>query len=389
MGGSSKTTETKRQAVEQPNVPTFAMTPVQNLYQGVTNFQQADPYQFVTPINDLQKSAFDNTGGLFGAGDIYGKASDIAFNAANRNPLTAAASQGANAEFFKGEGAGTSGSQGYQASSMMDGFNRYLDPTLGALVDTTLADFDVNSERQKAAQMSRFAKAGAFGGSRSAIGEGLLDAELARARASTDAGLRSNAWQQAGQFAQFDATGRNRSREFTSNAANQSAIANAANATSANIAQMQQANNLAMENARLSQDQSQFQALQENAMALEQKRQELQAAQVLAGIGGAGADTYRADLGAQLDAGNALYSLDAQRTQAPITQLQVANGLLNPQMIDQVSGRTINEAGTEFSKTNPGLLNSVLGVASMALPFLGPLGAIGGAVAGKAAAKGG
>jgi hypothetical protein len=389
MGGSSKTTETKKQAVQQPNVPNFAMTPIQNLYQGVGNFQQADPYQFVTPVNDLQKAAFDNTGGLFGAGDIYGKASDIAFNAANRNPLTPAASQGANAEFFKGEGAGSSGSQGYAASSMMDGFNRYMDPALGALVDTTLADFDANSGRQKADQMARYAKAGAFGGSRSAIGEGLLDSELARARASADAALRSNAFQQAGQFAQFDATGRNNASQFGANAANQAAIANAANATSANIAQMQQANNLALENARLTQDQGQFEAAQANAMALEQKRQELQAAQVLAGIGGAGADTYRADLGAQLDAGNALYSLDAQRTQAPITQLQVANGLLNPALIDQISGQTINEAGTEYAKTNGGLLNSVLGVASMALPFLGPLGTIGGAATGKAAAKGG
>jgi hypothetical protein len=389
MGGSSKTTETKKQTVQQPNVPSFAMTPVQNLYQGVSNFQQADPYQFVTPMNDIQKGAFDNTGGLFGAGDIYGKASDIAFNAANRNPLTPAASQGSNASFFEGQGAGTSGSQGYTASSMMDGFNRYLDPTLGALVDTTLADFDVNSARQKADQQARYAKAGAFGGSRSAIGEGLLDSELARARASADAQLRSNAWQQAGQFAQFDATGRNNASQFGANAANQSSIANAANATSANIAQMQAANQLAMENARLSQDQSQFQALQANSMALEQKRQELAAAQALAGIGEAGANTYRADLGAQLDAGNALYSLEAQRTQAPITQLQVANGLLNPAMIDQISGQTINEAGTEYAKTNGGLLNSVLGVASMALPFLGPLGGIGGGATGKAAAKGG
>lgn len=388
MGGSSKTTETKSQAVEQPNVPTFAMDPIQNLFAGVGNFQQADPNQFVAPVNAIQQGAFNNTGGLFGASDVYGRAAQLAEGAAG-NPLTPAGSQGATADFYKGSGAGSAGSQGYNATSMMDGFNRYLDPTTSALVDTTLADFDANSAQQKADQRSRYAKAGAFGGSRAAIGEGLLDAELARARASADAQLRSQAWRQAGEWSQYDTTGRNNALQFGANAANAASLANAANATSANIAQMQAANQVAMENARLTQDQGQFEAAQANALALEQKRLELQAAGLLSDIGSTGADTYRADLGAQLDAGNALYTLDSTARQAPVTQLQVASGLLNPALIDQVSGSTVNQAGTEYSKTNGGLLNGLLGVASMALPFLGPVGAIGGGAAGKAASKGG
>ncbi len=365
MGGSSKTTEAKQTATTQPQTPTAIRDPILNYYGGIDNYLGADPNQFVTPINDIQKAAFNNAGGLFGAGDIYGQAAKIAANAAG-NPLTAAKSQGANAEFYKGEGAGSSGSQGYQASSMMDGFNRYLDPTLGALVDTTLADFDVNSERQKAAQMSRFAKAGAFGGSRSAIGEGLLDAELARARASTDAGLRSDAWRQAGQFAQFDATGRNQASQFGANAANQAALANAANATSANIAQMQAANQLAMENARLTQDQGQFEAAQANALALQQKQLELQASGLLANIGSAGADTYRADLGAQMNAGNNLYSLENAAIQAPITQLETVGGLLNPGLVNTQTGQIVNSNGTEYAKTNGGLLNQLAAAASIA-----------------------
>lgn len=371
MGGSSKTTETKSTATVQPQTPRAIQEPILNYYSGIGNYQQADPYGFVTPINDIQKAGFDNTGGLYGASDIYGQAAQIASNAANRNPQTPAASQGANASFFEGKGAGSAGSQGYTASSMMDGFGRYLDPTLGALVDTTLADFDANSARQKQAQAARYAGAGAFGGSRSAIGEGLLDAELARARASTDAGLRSNAWQQAGNWAQFDATGRNNASQFGANAANQASIANAANATQANIAQAQQANALAMENARLSQDQSQFQALQANAMALEQKRQELAAAQALAGIGEAGANTYRADLGAQMDVGNTLYSLENAQTQAPITQLQNIAGLLNPGgVINTQTGQITTGEGTEYAKTSGGLLNGLLGAASLAVPFI-------------------
>jgi hypothetical protein len=380
MGSKTSTTDKKESATTQPQTPAAIRDPVFNLYGGVDNYLNADPRQFVTGPNVIQQAAFDNTGGLFGAGPVYGEAARIAAGAAG-NPLTPAQSRGANAEFYKGEGAGSSGSQGYEASSMMDGFNRYLDPTLGALVDTTLADFDVNSERQKAAQLARFAKAGAFGGSRSAIGEGLLDAELARARAATDAGLRSDAWRTAGGFAQFDATGRNRAREFGANAANQSAIANAANATSANIAQMQQANAMAMENARLSQDQAQFQALQENAVALQQKQLELQASGLLSSIGSTAADTYRADLGAQIDAGNNLYALDQAAAMAPVTQLQTAAGLLNPGLIQTQTGQIINSNTTGQDKQQGGLLDGLLGVASLAMPFIGgPAAAVGGAI---------
>lgn len=355
MGGSSKTTETKQTATVQPQTPRAIQEPILNYYSGVDNYLGADPYQFVTQPNDIQKTALNNTGGLFGASPIYGQAAQIATNAATQNPLIPAASQGGQASFYKGSGAGSA-----SASSMMDGFNRYLDPTLGALVDTTLADFDVNSEKQKAAQQARYAGAGAFGGSRSAIGEGLLDSELARARATADATLRNNAWNTAGNWAQFDATGRNNA-----------SIANAANATSANIAQMQQANAVAMENARLNQDQSQFKALQANQMALQQKQQELAAANSLAAIGEAGANTYRSDLGAQLDAGNTLYSLENAQTQAPITQLQNIAGLLNPGgVVNSQTGQITTGAGTEYAKTSGGLLNGLLAVASLGVPFI-------------------
>lgn len=370
MGGSSKTTEKKETATVQPQTPRAIQEPILNYFSGIGNYQQADPYQFVTPVNDIQKAAFNNTGGLFGAGDIYGEAARIAGNAAG-NPLAPAATRGATAAYSASDPTERTGSQGYKASSMMEGFNRYLDPTLGALVDTTLADFDANSERQKAAQRARYAGAGAFGGSRAAIGEGLLDAELARARAATDAGLRSNAWQQAGQWSQFDATGRNNASAFGANAANQASLASAAAANARSLAEMQAKNQMEMENARLTQNQSQFEAAQANAMALQQKQIELQAAGLLGQIGGAGADTYRADLGAQLDAGNTLYSLENAQTQAPITQLQNIAGLLNPNgIVNTQTGQITTGEGTGYEKTSGGLLNGLLGAASLAVPFI-------------------
>jgi len=370
MGGSSKTTNEKSSATTQPQTPAAIRDPVFGYYNGVENYLNADPNSFVTPMNAIQQAAFNNTGGLFGASPIYGQAAQIAANSVG-NPLTPAATKGASAEYVKGDGAGSAGSSGYDAASMMDNFNRYLDPTLGALVDTTLADFDANAARQKAAQQAQYAKAGAFmgGDSRGQIGATLLDAELARARATADAQLRSNAWQQAGNWAQFDTTGTNNARQFGANAANQAAIANAANATSANIAAMQAQNQMAMQNAQLAQDQSQFEAAQANALALEQKRQELAAAQALAAIGGAGADTYRADLNTQLALGNNLYALDNAATMAPVTQLETAGGLLNPGVIATQTGNIVNSDTNAQQKSNGGLLNGLLGIASVAAPF--------------------
>lgn len=369
MGGSSKTVETKQTATTQPQTPTAIREPILNYYGAVDNYLNADPNSFVTPTNAIQQAAFNNAGGLMGAGDIYGQAATLAGNAA-KDRLTAAASQGSTAGFSDIKTPTGAGSQGYNASSMLQNLQAYLDPNLQNVVNTTLADFDVNSARQKAAQMARYAGAGAFGGSRSAIGEGLLDAELARARATADAQLRSNAWNQAGQWSQFDTTGRNNAMQFGANAANQASIANAANASAQSIAQMQAANQAAQFDASQKQQQSQFDAAQANQMTLAQKQAELDAARALAAIGGAGADTYRADLGAQMDIGNNLYAIDSAANNAALTQLQNAGGLLNPQLVDTQTGQIVTGEGTEYAKTSGGLLNGLLGAASLAVPFI-------------------
>lgn len=369
MGGKTVNTNEKSSATTQPQTPAAVRDPIFNLFGGVDNYLNADPNQFVTPINAIQQTAFNNAGGLFGAGDLYGKAAQIAGNAAG-NPLTAAASEGGKADFVDFRGGGNAGSQGYNASSMLDNLDSYVNPWLSNLVDTTLADFDANAGRQKAEQRARYAKAGAFGGSRAAIGEGLLDAELARARASADAQLRNQAWQNAGQWSQFDATGRNTASAFGANAANTAALTNATNANQASIARMNAANQAAQAQAERDQQQSQFEAQQANALAQQQKALELQAAGLLGNIAGAGADTYRADLASQLATGNNLYALDQAAINAPITQLETAAGLLNPSLVATQTGQIVNSDTTGQQKQSGGLLNGLLGIASLGVPFI-------------------
>lgn len=369
MGGKTTNTNEKMSATTQPQTPTAVRDPIFNYYGGIDNYLNADPTNFVTPVNAIQQAAFNNSGGLFGAGDIYGNAAQIAAGAAS-NPLTSASSQGATAKFADLQGGGSAGSQGYNSSSMLEGINNYVNPWLSNLVDTTLSDFDANSAQQKAAQQARYAKAGAFGGSRAAIGEGLLDAELARARSTADAQLRNQAWQNAGAWSQFDAGNRNTARQFGANAYNQAALTNAQLANASSIAQMQAANQAAQFNASQAQQQSQFEAAQANQMALAQKQAELDAAKALAAIGGAGADTYRADLASQLATGNNLYALDQAAINAPITQLETVGGLLNPGLVATQTGQIVNSDTTGQQKTSGGLLNGLLGVASLGVPFI-------------------
>lgn len=363
MGGSSKTTESKQTATTQPQTPRAMQEPILNYYSGVDNFLNANPNQFVTPINDIQKQAFNNTGGLFGGGDAYGAAARIAAGVGTGGAPT---SQSALATYQGAGNVANAGAQGAKAASMLEGFNNYLDPTLGALLDTTLADFDENAGRQKAAQQAAGARAGAFGGSRFAIGEATLDSELARARAATDAGLRKTAWDTAGQWSQYDAGNRQGASQFSAAQANQAALANAAAANQRSLAELQAKNQMEQFNATQSQQNSQFQANLEAQNAA----QRLAAAGLLGDIGGSASDTYRADLAAQLGAGNNLYSLENAAVQAPITQLQTAAGLLNPGgVVNTQTGQIVTGEGTEYAKTNGGLLNGLLGIGSLAAPF--------------------
>ena len=81
----------------------------------------------------------------------------------------------------------------------------YQDPYLRDVVDTTLADFDDNAGQLRARQAAQAAGNKAFGGSRYAIREAQTEGELARGRASTAAGLRSNAFNTAGGLGIADA----------------------------------------------------------------------------------------------------------------------------------------------------------------------------------------
>jgi len=74
--------------------------------------------------------------------------------------------------------------------------SRFQDPYMRDVVDASLRDFDVGTDRAANVRRARQAGAGAFGG-RQGLYDAQLDAEIARQRGGLGAGLRSQAYQQA------------------------------------------------------------------------------------------------------------------------------------------------------------------------------------------------
>jgi len=563
----SKTTKTNQTtnetATTTPNVPDYINGPVQNYYSQIGSYANADPYSYATPANGLQQQAAGSAGNLssnplFGTAanamqGLLGAATPTAgyqsasmaqlpsvtnasaqgYNptAATANLATAANAGNAAQVNLQGYNAGTLGpansyqAQGYtaaqagpvnlsqnvadmQAQSLLSNFNSYLNPTTGALVDATLANFDDQAGRQQAAMSAQAAKAGAFGGSRYGIAEAQLLSDQGRNRSLTEAELRNNAWNsaaglsatdtgfrqqaasqnaqarnnraetlaalqaqnnqfnagakndasafsagannQAGQFnanaqnqyglAQFDAN--NTASQFNANAANQGSLfnagaqnefglanagfqqqANLANAAAlndtsqfnagasnqaaqfgagaqntANLANAQAQNQFGLAGFDAGNQMNQFNASQANQNSqfnaqqqLASQAQQLAAAQGLSGIAGDMSQQDLANIAAQLQAGNTMWDIQNQYNQAPLTQLQNYAGLLNPALIDQMSGQTITSNGTMTGtqKKSGGLLGTLGGILSLASAIpTGGLSLLGGAGSAMGAASG-
>lgn len=283
MGSKKTTTKSNETAVTTPNVPDYALGPVQNLFGKSNAFANSDPYQYTTPANAAQQQAFAGaqslgTSPLFeqaanALGGMLGKATPLttvgmaamptAANAAAQGyspTMTGAAGLGpanmagaanagaanagtANAANLAGYQAGLLGGpstysgQGYTAAqagpvslgnnvermtgeSLLNNFSAYLNPTTQNLVDATLSNYDDMAGRQRADQAARAAKAGAFGGSRYGIAESQLLADQGRNRALTEAELRNSAWNTAAGLSATDAGFRQQAGLANQSAAN-------------------------------------------------------------------------------------------------------------------------------------------------------------------------
>lgn len=451
MGGGSKTTTTNQneQATTTPQMPTYANDVVKNYFSGVQNYQQSDPYSFVTPANSLQTGAYQNAGGLFGANSLYGQAAAGAQGVLGATPATAQAQQTqaqagtlgpaaqstaqyagpatqANASLAGPAAQVTAASAGQAnqatAASLLDNFAAYQNPATQQLVNTTLADFDANSEAVRGQQAADAARNKGLSGSRFGFAQAATEGELARGRASTDANLRFNAFNTAAGLAGADADRRQATGLFNADAQNQYGLANAGfqqganlfnagatndtarlnaqlgtqtnqfNAGAANdvnlanaqlgtqnnqfntgqqnqygLAQFGANNDMSQFNAGQANQLGQFNAGQRNDMQQAQLNRALQASGLLGDIAGQYGSNYRQDLAMQSDLGNQLYQMQGQQANAPLTQLQNIGALLGAGQLGTITGQTVTgqNSGVSQEKTSGGLFNSLLGLGNL------------------------
>lgn len=176
-----KSNTTTSSATTAPTNPDWVNFGGQSLWNGAQNLAGVDPQTYVAGANPLQVQAGAGAAALTGSPDAYQTAQAITSNAFGR---PAAQSGGVTAD-------------GY--------VNNYLNPYLQNVVDSSMADFDANAGQTRAQQSLQLAKSGALGGSGSALAIGQTEGQLARARATTDSGLRSQAYDTALTNAQQDA----------------------------------------------------------------------------------------------------------------------------------------------------------------------------------------
>lgn len=246
--------------------PAWLAGGVEGLWDKISGLGDADPTSFVPGASDLQDQAFSRASGLFGGADPFESARASWGNIKN-----------------------------VDKNSILEGFERYLNPATSSLVDTGMADFDENAARQRA-QMAAQGAGGtqAFGGSRWGVAQGSLEGELARARASTNAGLRSTAFGQAADLANADAT-----RSLQSDLANQMASIQSAQAAG-QIAQQSAAQN-------------------------------------------------NQNIGLLANLGGVQQGINTNVAQAPLAVLQAQTGLLNDLPIDPLTGQVISGTSSGMS----------------------------------------
>lgn len=321
MGLFSKKVKTQEQAVTTPNLPASVQPAVDSYFGKVGGFL-ADPSSAMPGINSLQQGAFDKAGLLSGspsewnvamngtlgaAGDLqqappaslttagmpgqYTPASVADLGARGyttgqagtlgpANLATAATLGPAAKAGYQGYDPSQATSRGYDASlvgdvgkyldgsieragpeSLLTNLHGYMNPYLHDVVDTTAADYDAYAGQQRAAMQADAARTGAFGGSRYGVAQGQMEGDLARGRASTLAGLRSDAFNTGAGLSNLDAARRQ-----------EAALANAGWQNERDLARGQLGFDAASFNAGARNDASRFGADASNVAGLENMR---------------------------------------------------------------------------------------------------------------------
>ena len=296
-----------------PQVPDWLKTTAVDLNARLASLGAADPASYVAPVHPLERQAETALAGLTGQGQVYDEAMELTRRVAGADWMDAYMS----ASIPKVQARSIGG------ASLLESLDSYVSPYLRQVINSTLADFDYGAGQTRAQQGLDLMRSGAFGGSGAALTRSMTEESLARARASTVAGLRDQAFARAAGLSSEDASRRQEAQALNAQLAAQ------ADQTNAELYLKDTA--------------------QKASLGLAAGDQSLRAAGQLGDLATAGQTQVRANAAAQAGLGAELRSVDTATRRAPLdlTSWQIdAYGGLNPGLF---TGKT--ETGRSKAKT--------------------------------------
>jgi len=280
-----------------PLVPDWAAGPVQTAAGRIGGLLNLNPADLVAPAHSMQLRGAADSADLGGYDGNFGMATELTRGAVDTSWLQPQLN------------AGTPFASGGKAYDYVD---RYLNPYLKDVVDSSAADFDANAGQVRAQQALDLAGSGAFGGSGAALTQSMTEGELARGRASTLSGLRSRAFEQALSAAAGDAE-----------RATQARMGNAQTAL---------------------QDQA-----QKAAFGFQARNMQLNAGNQLGALASGLDANRRANIDVRAGLGETFRGIDQAQRQAPVTSTQQVVAMLNGLPMNLFVGQ--NEQGVKTDQS--------------------------------------
>ena len=241
------------------------------------------------------------------------------------------------------------------AQSLLDNLDAYMSPYINDVVDTTLAEYDENAARTRAAQSAQAAANGAFGGSRYGILEAITEGEIGRTRASTEANLRDQAFQVGAGLSADDANRRQSASATNAELAQQASLANAQN----DLTRLLRTGELMFQGAALDQDASntagRFNASQVDT-ALDRA---LRGADSLRTTASTFQGNERADTALVAELGAQERAIQQQEANAELGLLSEMVRMAQALGINTSQVTGVTSSGTQTTSSTPGLLDWV------------------------------
>jgi hypothetical protein len=365
MSKKTKTTsQSTSTATRTPTNPEWVTSGLQGLGGKIMGLADQDPRSFVAGPSTLQNQVFGDAANLT-TSPRFNQAGDIFTRVAGAGPNTYDPSQG-KAEDWSAQGYDA---ERFNASSLLEGLDKYMSPYTGQVVDTALADYDFGAGQTRAGQALEEARSGAFGGSGAAITRALTEDSLTRGRGTLSAGLRDTAFTRGAGLSATDAGFRNQAAAANAAAANQAAAFRAQAANQAAAANAAARNQFGLANMDALNEAGRFNA---GAMDTALARQ-LSAGGALQGLGAQeGADT-RSNLALQGALGTDQRAIEQAQAAAPLSVLQALSGTFSGLPLNLLSGETQtgSQQSSSTSKTSDPM-GAIATLGSLALaPFTG------------------